>query len=527
MMKKLRRLTLIVVIPATIAQAAPVSASETSSTVLQGYLARDMVFVEDAAVNEYLASIVARLLATQSSPPLAPTILVRSTAGFSIFTDTFGNVVVGTEALRQVESEDELAAALSHELAHIIHADAQHKNLMQDVPLTLESSAIVASAVGPVAGASTQLSVFSPAGLGNTQMIGAMWADLVAPSWNRDQERSADLTGADVTKAAGYDTAAFSTLFSKIQAANVLRNQRMEAVRNAALSQGRAVQPAIQTGTVADQVIAGAGAGAQASVVDAMLGSLTPYGTDYDTPEQRLEAVQAHLQQTAGARRDKTARSPRFKQILREGPSGTLLVADRAGIDVMIALASGDTTAATKHSPALLQSVATGEPRSPHLDLALGSWYEHTDHHDLAEQRAIAWTTTDLATRSGYLWRASYQTARGEFDAALATMQLGATRLNDRAPFLAQMITVERQKGDIPAAENLTMECARVGTTASIATVAKAVQGNTQPTGLYADCVAALGYDPIAKTTQPATEMARKATGFGKGLFDALKGIKP
>jgi hypothetical protein len=526
-MKTLRNLALTVLIPVAAAQAAPAGGSATSSAALQGYLARDMVFVDDAAISEYLASIVARLLATQSLPPPAPTILIRSTSEFSIFTDTFGNVVVGTEALRQVESEDELAAALSHELAHVIHADAQHKNLMQDVPLTLESSAVVASAIGPVAGASAQLSAFSPAGLGNTQMIGTMWADLVAPSWNRDQERSADLTGADVTKAAGYDTAAFSTLFSKIQAANVVRGQRMEAVRNAALAQAHAVQPAIHTGTAADQVIAGAGAGAQASVIDTMLGSLTPYGTDYDTPEQRLAAVQAHLQQTAGARRDKTARSPRFKQILREGPSGALLIADRAGINVMIALASSDANAATKESAALLQSIAAGEPRSPHLDLALGSWYEHAGRHDLAEQRAIAWTATDLATRSGYLWRASYQTARGEFDAALATMQLGATRLNDRPTFLAQMITIERQKGDVPAAESLTMECARVGNTASVSTVAKVVQGNTQPTGLYADCVAALGYDPIAKTTQPATDMARKATGFGKGLFDALKGIKP
>jgi hypothetical protein len=39
--------------------------------------------------------------------------------------------------------------------------------------------------------------------------------------------------------------------------------------------------------------------------------------------------------------------------------------------------------------------------------------------------------------------------------------------------------------------------------------------------------VAALGYDPVAKTTQTATEMAKKAGGFSKGLFDSLKGLKP
>jgi predicted Zn-dependent protease len=509
------------------AHAAATGASTASLDALHGYLARDMVFVTDAAATDYLASIVARLLATQASPPAAPTILIRSTAEFSIFTDTFGNIVVGTEALRQIESEDELAAALSHELAHVVHADAQHKNLMQDLPVTVESSTVVATAVGPAAGASTQLLAFSPAVLDNTQVMGTMWADLVAPSWNRDQERSADLTGADMTKAAGYDTAAFSTLFSKLQAANVVRSQRMDAVRAAALARTRALQPTVQTGTQVDQVVGGASASAQSSVIDSALGSLAPFGADYDTPEQRLDAVRAHLQQNAGARRDKTARSQRFKEILRDGPSGALLTADRAGIDVMIALASNDASTAMTKAPALLGAAAHGDPSSAHLNLALGSWYEHSGQRPLAEQRAIAWTSTELATRSGYLWRASYQSERREFDAALATLQLGATRLNDRAPFLAPMIAVERDKGDKSAAETLTLECARVGNSASLSTVAKVVSADTRPTGVYADCTAALGYDPIAQTTQSATDVAKKATGFGKGLFDSLKSIKP
>ena len=526
---KARHLLAILLAGATtdVARATDAGPSTTSLDALHAYLARDMVFVDDAATAEYIASIVARLLATQPSPPAAPTILVRSTNEFSIFTDAFGNVVVGTEALRQIESEDELAAALSHELAHVIHADAQHKNLLQDVPLTVESSTVVASAIGPVAGASTQSLAWSPAVLGNTQMVGTMWADLVAPSWNRDQERSADLTGADMTKAAGYDTAAFSTLFTKIQAANVVRSQRMDAVRNAAVAQTHALQPTVHTGTQVDQIVTGAGTSAQTSVIDSAFASLSAFGADYDTPEQRLAAVQAHLQQTAGARRDKTARSPRFKEVLRNGPSGALLVADRAGIDVMIALATGDAVSAAKPSSTLLAAAAHGEPTSAHLDLALGSWYEHTNQRALAEERAVAWTATDFATRSGYLWRTSYQTARGEYDAALATLQLGATRLNDRGPFLAPMIAVDRQKGDMPAAESLTLECARLSTPANLSTVAKVVSADTTPTGIYADCTAALGYDPVAKTTQSATEMAKKAGGFGKGLLDSLKALKP
>ena len=52
------------------------------------------------------------------------------------------------------------------------------------------------------------------------------------------------------------------------------------------------------------------------------------------------------------------------------------------------------------------------------------------------------------------------------------------------------------------------------------------MQNDLKPAGLYAECTAALGYDPIAKTQKQATDAATelKKTGTGmKGLFDSLK----
>jgi Zn-dependent protease with chaperone function len=493
------------------------------AAALRGYLGRDMVFVEDAAVKEYLGSIAAKLLATQPGAPPVPTILLRSTGEFSLFTDTRGNIVVGTEVLRQVESEDELAAALGHELAHVIHADAQQKDVMQDIPFTVESASVIAAALDAKGGAAApgQQGQAAP---GRTQDVGAVWADLLAPSWNRDQERAADLASADMAKAAGYDTAAFGTLFSKLQAANAVRSARVEAVRQAALAKVQAVQPA--SGGVANQAMAGVKSSAGSYAVETAFASLSGFGADYDTPEQRAEAVQAHLQPVAAARRDKTARSPRFRQVLRDGPAGAMLAADKAGLDVMAALAAGERMQAMMHSPALLKAASGGEPASPHLDLALGSWYDAAGQRDLAEQRAVAWTATPLATRSGYLWRASYQAARGEYDAALATMDLGAGRLGDRSLFLPQMVAMNRQKGDTKTAERLTLDCAKADTKASLGTATKLAQGGLEPSGgLYAECTAALGYDPIAKTQKQAidaaSELKNKGAGL-KGLFDSL-----
>ncbi len=512
------------------ATAKPEKAATDPQAAVQGYLGRDMVLVEDTAISEYLGSIADRLLKTQPAPPPAPRIMLRSTDQFSVFTDTRGNIVIGTEALRQVESEDELAAALSHELAHVIHADAQQKDVMQDIPFTVEAAGVVAASVDSRKGGATapsgQLSDFSRDSLNRTQAVGTVWADLVAPSWNRQQERDADLAGADMMKAAAYDTAAFSTLFSKIQAANARRSERVEAVRQAALAKVQAVQPAAGTANPVEQLLAGAQTGAQSYAVETAFATLAPFSTDYDTPQQRADAVATHLQQTAGPRRDKTARSPRFRQVLRDGPAGRMLEADRAGLEVMAALAAGDRGAATGPAEHLLQGAGAGEPVSPHLNLALGSWYDGTGKRDLAEQRAAAWTATSLATRSGYLWRASYQAQRAEYAEALGTLDLGVTRLGDRSLFLPQMVAMTKQKGDIPAAAKLTLDCAREDTDVSVGTVAKLVQNDTSPSGLYAECTAALGYDPIAKASQQgkdASELTDKGVGFGRGLFDSLK----
>jgi hypothetical protein len=54
------------------------------------------------------------------------------------------------------------------------------------------------------------------------------------------------------------------------------------------------------------------------------------------------------------------------------------------------------------------------------------------------------------------------------------------------------------------------MECSRVGAGLNLTNLAKVVnQTHTTPTGVYAECVAALGYDPVqrrqqAQQTQPA-----------------------
>jgi len=504
------------------------------AAALRDYLGRDMIFVTSPELERYLQDIAAKLLATREAPPPSPRFLVQSTDEFSVFTDTHGNIVVGSEVLRQVESEDELAAAISHELAHVIANHAQTKNVVQSLPFTVEAAQLVAVAVdnrtSKHAARPGELSSFAEDSLATTQAAGTAWSDLIAPAWNRKQEREADLAGVDMVRAAGYDPAAFSSLFARIDAAQAIRSERVENLRQGALAKAQSRKPA-DPSDKGDTLKASLKAGLETGALEAAFAGLANWGTDYDSPEQRSMAVLVHVQKTSTGRRDKTPRSPRFEAEVRAGPGGRLLAADRAALEVLAAMNGGQPGSADAAATGLLADPAL-LAASPHLNLAAGTWLDTVARKPAeAEQRAAAWSATDLAPRAAYLWQASYQVRKGDFANAMATLDLGAGRIGDRNLFLPQMIAVAKGSGDLARADELGMECSRAGAGLNMANVARLLDATgggagAQPTGVYGECVAALGYDPVqrreqALQTQPAAGQ-KQLNDFSKKLSDKL-----
>ncbi|MEQ1801473.1 MAG: M48 family metalloprotease [Gammaproteobacteria bacterium] len=504
------------------------------AAAVRDYLGRDMIFISAPGIESYLNDIATKLLASQDAAPPVPKFLIQSTDEFSVFTDTRGNIVVGSEVLRQVESEDELAAAISHELAHVIASHAETKNLVQKLPFTVETAQLVAVAVDSRGQKATarpgEISKFAGDSLATTQAAGTIWSDLIAPGWNRQQEREADLAGVDMVRAAGYDPAAFSSLFARIDAAQAVRSARVEALRQDALKRAQAGTPAADA-SKGDALVDSLKTGLQTSAVEAAFTGLAGWGTDYDTPEQRTTAVLEHVQNTSTGRRDKTPRSPRFDAELRSGRHQQLLDADRSALAMMAGMNSREPGSVRGVADALLATPGAVE-LSPHLNLAIGTWQDTVQRKPAeAEQRAMAWSGTELAPRAAYLWRASYQIQKRDYQNAMSTLETGAGRLGERSLFLPQMIAVARGGGDLSRADELGMECSRTGTGLTLSNMAKLLEqtGNkvaSQPTGVYAECVAALGYDPVqrreqALKTQPAAGQ-KELSDFTRKLTDKL-----
>ena len=115
-----------------------------------------------------------------------------------------GNVYVVDSLLYFVRNADELAGTLCHEVSHTIHRDSM--TLMEKRKKVAEAGAGAAILLGPTTG-----NVLAIALLGQLRSL----------SYSRDVEARADLTGADVCAAAGYNPWGLVWLFKDFNNADV------------------------------------------------------------------------------------------------------------------------------------------------------------------------------------------------------------------------------------------------------------------------------------------------------------------
>ncbi len=513
----------------------------------QAYLSRSYLFVESSAIEAYLRSIVQRLLAGQPAGDGAgegsdrifakargarvPDVFVYSSDAFAASTDASDNLLISTGTLRDIDSEDELAALLAHEISHILLKHNQRKSAMRSFPLGVETAGWVAAAADRTAGdgrtgaVAPTLSEFGKDALVNTQAASLIWSDILMPTWNRGQERAADRAGFDLMRAAGYDPAAFGSLFTKLRDAQARRSERMQALRAIAEQRVLAANQPNSNDGLAVQATDAVKTKVQTITVDAVFDALMSFNRDYDAPEQRQRLLAEYADQQGRLRADKRPRSPQFRQQLRAGGGGAQLSADRSAIATMRALNSRRTAEARSAVAPLLQRTLGAEPISPHLNLALGAWYLSAGQTASAEARVRAWVRSTRPPAQAYVWQAYLQWNRKQYHEVIQTLERGRRRIGQGAPFLPHLVTAAQAIGDKEKAEDYVRQCAaedRKGPNAVVSMIT--FRGAAAPTGIYGECMRRLGYQPqqqgIAKKaiTKPV-ELGKKGVEKVKGLF--------
>jgi predicted Zn-dependent protease len=175
--------------------------------------------VDIPMLQSYLQGIVTKL--SKGWPGEMPTLQVRITDSYSFgpSADPLGNVFVPLGMLDNVESEDEIAAMLGHEMSHVLlrHHDRmaafkQQKELMTNIATTVVFATMASNTGVDRSSGTMKLISKDPIGtqktIGNTVLYTALansFSDNIwSTAWGRSQEDQADLLGTDLMIRAGY-----------------------------------------------------------------------------------------------------------------------------------------------------------------------------------------------------------------------------------------------------------------------------------------------------------------------------------
>lgn len=182
-------------------------------------------------LEAYLQGIVTRLAKGWPGETPALQVHIVDSYTFGPSADPYGRIFVPLGMLDNVESEDEIAAMLGHEMSHVLlrHHDRlaafqQQKELMTNIATTVVIAAVAKDTGMDRSSGALKLISKDPLGtqktIGNTVLYTALansFSDNVwSTAWGRSQEDQADLLGVDLMIRAGYAPRASSVSLQRL-----------------------------------------------------------------------------------------------------------------------------------------------------------------------------------------------------------------------------------------------------------------------------------------------------------------------
>ncbi len=172
---------------------------------------RQLDYVDDAVLNHYLSALGRNLVRESDSPNFEFHFYLVNNKNLNAFAALGGHITLYTGLIEAAENEDELAAVMSHEIAHV----TQHhlsRLLVRSKQTTLSATAGIVAAIllGGQAGA---------AALAASNAV--VLEDRL--EYSRDFEREADALGMQTLQRANYDPIAMASFFQKLQRWSRLR----------------------------------------------------------------------------------------------------------------------------------------------------------------------------------------------------------------------------------------------------------------------------------------------------------------
>jgi predicted Zn-dependent protease len=158
--------------------------------------------LEDASAQRYV-NLVGRHLADQSSRPALPwTFGILATESVNAFSAPGGFVLLTQGLMDLLETEDELAAILAHEIAHVVRE--HHWAIIQKQQQAAE---LIARMQGNM---KSQNALFSE--------MNALFSDMMTRGLDKEAEFEADRDAVIISANGGYDSSAMLSVLEKLDA---------------------------------------------------------------------------------------------------------------------------------------------------------------------------------------------------------------------------------------------------------------------------------------------------------------------
>ena len=193
----------------------PIVQAESNKIALQ--LERSGALVEDAALTAYVATVGERVVAKATRAPVESfQFAILDAPEPNAFSIPSGHVYISRGLLALLQTEDELAGVLGHEVGHVLerHSLERAAGSVAFAPVRLVTR-IGGGLVGlalPRVGAAVTASAEVPAALAGA-------------SYGRNQENEADEVGQKLAAAAGWDAAALSRVMDALSSQRELRGE--------------------------------------------------------------------------------------------------------------------------------------------------------------------------------------------------------------------------------------------------------------------------------------------------------------
>lgn len=173
-------------------------------------------------ISNYLNGIRDRLVKASGVANVAGRVYVAADPTLNAMTTPDGNIFINWSLLHYLGNEDEVAAVIAHELAHNLlgHADSNvYGQYVQKtrwlhrfgLEIVVKNRDLAANYLqkGVRKGEVSQLK--------DLQLATMLATKVISPSWQRTQERAADLLGVDLLIAAGYNPDGMLNLLSVLK----------------------------------------------------------------------------------------------------------------------------------------------------------------------------------------------------------------------------------------------------------------------------------------------------------------------